>query len=292
MTNRLLAALAAAALLAAACGGNTESDPSPSAVATILDPSASPTGPASPTPASSPTATETAAAPTSAPTDDPDPTQPPPPPDEPNPNPEGVDPEHIPAGTYVYDTTGTTKTGGAEQALPSRTELVVSSPSNNRQTLRRDLRQDNGNGQQTTLTIGIDDGNFLLYRIHTVVKLGLLGEQENTFVANPPGVLGDPESDAGWRTSFTLSGNGTTAEVSLHLVGFATVTIGGTDVRAAVVDQDVTFSGDIQGTSSSRSWYRPEDLLALREESSTSVQSSGIQSTTNYQATLTSLRPS
>lgn len=291
MTTRQLAALtAAAALVATGCGGNPEADPSPSATATRVAPTLTPTSTASPIP--TPSATETAGVPTSAPTDGPAPTQPPPPPDEPNPNPEGVDPEHIPAGTYIYDTSGTTKTGGSEQALPSRTELIVSAPSNNQQTLRRDLRQDNGNGQQTTLTIGIDDGSFLLYRIHTTVKLALLPEQENTFVANPPGVLGDPESDAGWKTSFTMSGDGTTAEVSLHLVGFATVTVGGTDVRAAVVDQDVTFSGQIQGTSSSRSWYRPEDLLALREDSSTNVSSGGFQSTTSYQATLRSLSPS
>src|SRR5690606_4433899 len=140
---------------------------SPTATATTITPSPSPSATASPTSTPSPSATPTVAAPTAAPsTDNPEPSQPPPPPpSEPNPNLEGVDPEHIPAGTYVYETTGTTQTGGARQNLPSRTELVVSAPSNGRQTLRRDLRQDNGNGQQTTLSIGIDDGSFLLHRI-------------------------------------------------------------------------------------------------------------------------------
>ena len=292
MTIRPTAAVLTAALLLAACGGD-DPEAAPSATASAIEePTATPTGGASPT--ASPGASETA---TSAPTQAvPEPTTSPT--SQPNPNPEGVSPEPIPTGTYSYATSGWSQLGsGPQEPMPSTTTLSAASRSGGRQVVTRDLTDDEGYGQTIDRVMEYAKTGFFLHEVRTSAKVnvGLLGDitDNRAFVASPAGALGAPDSEVGWENTFTMRGDGVTLTVTAKLVRFEDVTVGGTTVRAAVVTQHVEFSGDLEGTSDSTSWFRPEDLLPLKEKSSSEVTQagSGVVQRSEYTATLNSLTP-
>ncbi|MDX1510133.1 MAG: hypothetical protein R3249_02195 [Nitriliruptorales bacterium] len=294
MTIRSTAAVLTVGLLLAACGGD-DPEATPSATAsTIVDPSGSPGDDTTAT--ASPTASETAT-PTQAPTETPpDPTSSPT--SQPNPNPEGATPEPIPTGTYSYATNGWSQLGnGPQEPMPSTTTLSAAAMSGGRQVVTRDLTDDEGYGQTIQRVMEYAKTGFFLHEVRTSakVKVGLLGDvvDNRTFVASPAGALGTPESEVGWENTFTMTGDGVTLTVTAKLVRFEDVTVGGTTVRAAVVTQHVEFSGDLEGTSDSTSWFRPEDLLPLKERSSSEVTQagSGVAQKSEYTATLKSLTP-
>lgn len=295
MTVRPLPIVVVTAVLLAACGSDGEESPSPGVTATALDDGGTAGPGSSPSPSTSPTTdAQTDATSTDTPTSAPDPTTPPV--SQPNPNPAGVDPEPIPAGRYAYTTNGWSKlAGGSQQNLPSTTWLVAAAPSGSRQNVTRDMRDGDGFGQTVRRLMEYGDDGFLLHEIETNARVQtLLGPVSDTrkLTTSPPGSLGAPDSEVGWTNTFTMSGDGVTAKITAKLVRFEDVTVGGQTLRAAVVTQDVTFTGEIEGTSTATTWLRPEDLLALKETSSTTVTSSGITQESQYSATLKSLTPS
>ena len=219
MTARSTAAVLATGLLLAACGGD-DPGPTPSATASaVVDPTGTPSDAATAT--ASPGASETT---TQAPTESPpDPTSSPT--SQPNPNPEGVDPEPIPTGTYSYATDGWSQLGnGTKEPMPSTTTLSAASMSGGRQVVTRDLTDDEGYGQTIQRVMEYAKTGFFLHEVRTSakVKLGLLGDvtDNRTFVASPAGALGAPDSEVGWENTFTMTGDGVTLTITARLVRF------------------------------------------------------------------------
>lgn len=199
----------------------------------------------------------------------------------------------VPAGTYHYDTTGSTRLGdGDPSPMPPQTTLSASpAAEDGTQVHVRDLRDEDGFGQVTTSTYRYADGGVLLERIAISTRVDVFGgiTDEREFVASPPAAIAAVGDTPGRTRSFTMDGDGTTLAVTLRVVRTETLVIDGVSVDTVVVEQVVDLSGDVTGRSTSTTWVRTSDLLPVREETESDVTSSGLRVRSEQQSQLGSL---
>ncbi len=203
-----------------------------------------------------------------------------------------VDP--IPAGTYTYDTSGTRQLGdNPEQQLPETTTLEAGPANSDDEQVRvRDLRDEDGYGgrNSTTLRYGVEGAVLLASTIESTVEIfGSPFTSTNELEADPPVLIGPLDAEVGFRATLHLVSDDVTVDGTLEIIRRETVTIGGTAVDTFVVDVHYDLSGEVEGTSDATWWVRPSDLLNVREEVATDVESRGLRYTEQYEAVLTSL---
>ncbi len=209
---------------------------------------------------------------------------------------EGDEQRPIPAGTYAYDTEGWRQVGEQpREDLPARTTFEASAAGGDDvQRHVRDLRDDEGHGSRTTTSFryGVE-GVVLLGTVleSTVDVFGSPFTSVEEFDADPPVTVAPRGGGVGFHADLRLVGDDVTITGTLDVVREEQVTVGGEVVDAYVVEVVYDLSGSIEGRSTATWWVRPADLLRLREETRTDVESRGIRYQEQYEATLTSLTP-
>jgi hypothetical protein len=199
-----------------------------------------------------------------------------------------------PAGRYQYATVGTSGIDGDEHPLPDQTTLRVSDPGRDGFQARvRDLRNEQGYGQLLAYDLHVRDNGIELSRITTATRVRLLGGMTDTrtFAADPPGPLVTTGDHVDSSHQFTMYSGATTIAMTIRIQGIESVSIGGTDVDAVVLEQHLVFDGDIEGTTTARAWLQLGDLLLLREQVDADLTSRDVRHVTSYSAELLSLTP-
>lgn len=196
------------------------------------------------------------------------------------------------AGTYRYATEGTTKIGELPpRDLPEETTLVAKSPSGDTQTFIRDLRDDEGNGTLTETDLVYRGSGVYLSRIKATSNFQGGGADVRELEPSKPELVLPAKDPVGFTTSFKVTGDGVTADVTLKILRTENVGIGGQSVEAIVTELKVIFSGEVTGTQRSTSWFSLKNSLLLKEDVSGDVQNGVIRVQTDYKATLKSLTP-
>lgn len=246
----------------------------PPSAGTSTGPAADPTTPSTTTAPADPTA-----APSPTPTTSPAPAEPtpsasPPPSDEATIAPTA-------AGTYVYDTDGSTRlNGGDETRLPEETSLEVPpADADGRQRAVRDLRDEGGNGNVTTTTTRTTGDEVLLESVTIRGSYGGI-TQTVTMTATSTFALATTSARAGDVTTGRLEGDGSTADITVEVLARDDAT---SSVRITTV-----LSGDLEGQQVSLLEVRTSDLLTLSEDVDSDVRSGFVRIETQYRAVLQS----
>ena len=198
----------------------------------------------------------------------------------------------VPAGTYRYDTTGSTQSsGGANHPMPSVTTLVADKPAGATQHATRDLRDPNGQGQtvETVLVYQADGVHVQEIKVTTVLGGGVTDVRDVT--ANPPPLIARTGAAPGDRYEFTLTGSGTTFHGVVAVQRLEQLVVGGQPVTTAVTKLDVDFSGSVTGHQSATDWVEGSHLLNVKEQVVTDAKAGALQTHTEYSATLQRLAP-
>ena len=198
----------------------------------------------------------------------------------------------LPAGTYHYDTSGSTQSsGGASHPMPSVTTLVADKASGAAQHATRDLRDPNGQGQtvETVLVYQADGVHLQEIKVTTVLGGGVTDVRDVS--ANPPPLIARTGAAPGDRYEFTLTGSGTTFHGRVAVQRLEQMVVGGQPVTTAVTKLDVDFSGSVTGHQSATDWVEGSHLLNVKEQIVTDAKAGALQTHTEYTATLQRLTP-
>jgi hypothetical protein len=166
-------------------------------------------------------------------------------------------------GTYRYDTTGeSTYSGGLNQDMPPVTTLTVDEADGLRQRSVRDLRESDGDGSVTeTVLLFRADGVYLESVKSTTIVAGFGNTSE--FRPEHPALVAKTGAAPGDHVEFTMSGDGSTAHVTIDVVREERVKVGDQEIDTFLVRTETLFSGDVEGESSSDTWYAPDRLLPV-----------------------------
>lgn len=187
-------------------------------------------------------------------------------------------PQPTTPGTYEYDTDGTLKLGNTSRDLPPVTTLVVAEPdADGRQVHVRDLRDDAGDGSVTRTTFRTTPEGVFLERLEIESSFSGFG-QTSVLVATSPFLVIPAGATTGTTTTGTLSGDGTTAEVTFRLTELGPV--------ESTSEIEAVLSGNIEGTQSSTQRARTSDRLIVFEHVVSDVMASGVRVQSDYEATL------
>lgn len=192
----------------------------------------------------------------------------------------------IPQGSYDYATSGQRNVSGNEQPMPEVTTLAATAPDDGLQRQTRDLRDSEGNGIVTESDLLYrPDGVFLSYvKITSRFQGGLTDVRE--FRLPRPQLIAPAGAGPGATRSFTMSGSGTRAQVSIRAHRYQDVTAGGRAVQTLLVQTDIVFSGALEGNQRSMTWFWPKHLLPVREQVRTDVRNGPIRLQSQYTATI------
>ena len=199
----------------------------------------------------------------------------------------------VPAGTYRYDTSGSSQSsGGASRPMPSVTTLKADTASGASQHTTRDLRDANGQGQtvETVLQYQPDGVHLAAIKVTTVLGGGITDVRD--LHADPPPLIARTGGAVGDRYEFTLTGSGTTFHGVITIQRAEQLVIGGQPVTTAVAKLHVDISGAVTGTQDSTSWVDPAHLLTAKEQVVTDAHAGALSTHTEYTATLQRLTPS
>ncbi|MFN2587726.1 MAG: hypothetical protein ABR613_06395 [Actinomycetota bacterium] len=192
----------------------------------------------------------------------------------------------IPEGTFDYATDGERSVSGNEEPMPETTTLTAAAPADGVQRQTRDLRDSEGNGILTESDLVYRGGGTALSYVKITARFqgGLTDVRE--FRLPRPEVIAPKGAGPGFARAFTMQGSGTRARVSIEALRYQDVTIAGRTVTALVVQNDIEFSGALEGHQRSTTWFWPKHLLPLREQVRTDVQNGPIRVQSNYVATI------
>lgn len=192
----------------------------------------------------------------------------------------------VPTGTYEYATNGRRSVSGNEESMPETTTLAAAAPADGAQRQTRDLRDSDGNGILTESDLLYRSGDVYLSYVKITARFqgGLTDVRE--FRLPRPQVIAPAGAGPGYRRGFTMQGSGTRAKVAIRALRYEDVTIAGKAVRALVVQNDIAFSGALEGHQRSTTWFWPKHLLPLREQVETDVRNGPIRVQSDYVATI------
>jgi hypothetical protein len=192
----------------------------------------------------------------------------------------------VPAGTLEYATQGERSVSGNESQMPETTTLAASAPADGVQRQTRDLRDSEGNGIVTDTDLLYREGSVYLTYVKITARFqgGLTDVRE--FRLPSPQLVAPAGGGPGYTRSFTMQGSGTRAKVSIRALRWQDVSAGGRTERALVVQNDIQFSGALEGSQRSTTWFWPKHLLPLREQVDTDVRNGPIRVQSNYVATI------
>ena len=192
----------------------------------------------------------------------------------------------IPQGRYDYATEGRRTVSGSSQDMPENTTLSAQAPNDNIQKQLRDLRDKDGNGTLTeTHLLYRPKGVYLTYiKVTSKFQGGLTDVRE--FNLPHPELIAPTGGGPGFKRSFAMEGSGTRADVAIAAQRWETVNVGGSSVKALVVQTNIKFSGSLEGEQNSVAWFWPKHVLTLKEQVRTDVSSGPVRLQSSYQATL------
>ncbi|HEV2754488.1 MAG TPA: hypothetical protein VG318_01765 [Actinomycetota bacterium] len=192
----------------------------------------------------------------------------------------------VPADTYDYATQGERSVSGNEEPLPETTTLSAAAPASGLQRQTRDLRDSEGNGILTETDLLYRGGDVYLKYVKITARFqgGLTDVRE--FRLPRPQMIAPAGAGPGFKRGFTMEGSGTRAKVALQALRYEDVTISGKTVRALVVQNDIVFSGALEGYQNATTWFLPKHLLPLREQVETDVRNGPVRLQSNYVATI------
>ena len=165
-------------------------------------------------------------------------------------------------GTYRYTTTGTFVASlGLPQSRNGEATLVVDPASG---TDQHSVKTAPGRG--TDQVLRLDGGNVYLVSLR-LTESGVTKE----FRPQPPGLALPAGASPGrtWSWQATSTDGQTQVSSSFRAVRTETVTVGGAQVEALVVEVSLTTTGDVTLTSTQTAWTVPRLGLIVRQDDAT-----------------------
>jgi hypothetical protein len=198
----------------------------------------------------------------------------------------------LPAGTYRYDTTGSSQSsGGANRPMPAVTTLKADPATGVSQHSVRDLRDQNGVGQAVDTVLQFQPDGVHIESLKITTNLGGGATDVRDLRANPPALIAKTGGGVGDRYEFTMTGSGMTLHGVVTVQRPERITIGGQSVNTVVVQLDVDFSGSVTGTQKSTAWVDPTHLLNVKEQVVSDAKAGVLTTHSEYTATLQRLQP-
>ena len=197
-------------------------------------------------------------------------------------------------GIYRYETNGQSSVSGGVTTgapYPAITTLTADPPDGSAQHSTRDLRDNHGNGSVTETTDDYQaDGVHLVHIKVTTTYAGITDVRD--FQPSPTPLIAPTGAGPGSHVHFTMTGSGTTADVTIDVLRTETVDIGGMPINAFAVRTVTNLSGQVNGQTTSDTWVAPDHDLTLKEHVVTDA-TVGLNSVhSDYTATLQSVAPS
>ena len=196
------------------------------------------------------------------------------------------------AGTYYYDTSGRSTFAGSTTAFPDVTTLLVDRPSGTRQRLVRNLRDAAGNGLASEFTLDYrPEGVFLVSLRLTVVFSGVTEVRD--LRPPTPVLLLATGARPGARVEADLGG-ATAAKLVVDVVGEEQVVVRGRPLDTLVVRTTITLApADVTGRNELTINIDRGTRLWVRERAVTDASAAGGLFTlhSSYTATIQSLTP-
>ncbi|MEY2423281.1 MAG: hypothetical protein QOI95_3348 [Acidimicrobiaceae bacterium] len=188
------------------------------------------------------------------------------------------------AGKYTYHATGTTSLNGPPSSVDVQAVTTI-----------EDLNDDD---QRATTTGGGggagDQVQVLRYSSDKIELLSLEMTGAVHKVFNGPVLFAPVPGSVGqaWAWDLTSTDALTHVHQSSRIDRTETVTIGGQSVDTVVVETDLTFSGDINGSGHLTSWVSPIYKVGVRSHSTLDATYATFHLTSDITADLLDLRPS
>ena len=286
-TGRAAAVLATACLTLAACGGGGDEvrrlQPAPTTATAAPEGSTTTVAPAAAGEATTTTPRRAAAAPTTTPAARPPAAAAATP---------GAATGPPPAGTYRYDTSGSSTFGLGPIPYPAVTTLMVDSATGTRQRSVRDLRDPSGTGalSETVLDYRADGVYLISLRLTTRVA-GTTDVRE--LRPGAPVLFLPTTARPGSHAEFDIAANGgAPAHVVVDVLREETVTVGGQAVAALVIRAATTLPpGPVSGSQELTVSFDRGSRLIVKERQVTDAVAGLLSLHSEYDATLQRLTP-
>jgi hypothetical protein len=199
----------------------------------------------------------------------------------------------LPAGTYRYDTTGSTQSsGGSSRPMPAVTTLKADAASGASQHTLRDLRDQNGLGQAVETVLLFPPDGVRIQSLKITTNLGGGVTDVRDLRADPPALIAKTGGGVGDHYEFTMTGSGMTLHGVITVQRAERLVIGGQSLNTAVVQLNVDFSGSVTGTQKTTAWIDPTHLLNVKEQVVSDAKAGVLTTHSEYTATLQRLQPS
>lgn len=192
------------------------------------------------------------------------------------------------AGTYRYDTSGSTVVAGSTITFPAVTTLVVDPPAGTRQRSTRNLRDAAGNGSAIEFTLDYRPAGVHLVGLR--LTTGFAGATDTRELAPASPVLLLPTgAKTGVHLEYGLAAAAGTARLVVDVLGEERLIIGGRVVDTLVMRVVVSLPpGDVTGRQELTVNIDPGTRLWVRERSVADASAAGglITLHSEYAATL------
>lgn len=205
-------------------------------------------------------------------------------------------PQPAAAGTYRYDTDGSTTTSGAvnqSRDLPDVTTLEIEQLDGGRQRSTQDMRDADGNGSVTTTVLQFKDGGVFLESIHIEATTSGFTVAYD-FRPSPAPLVASAQPEVGDQFTFSMESTdgAIQADVTIDVQARETVSAAGQSVDALKVRTHTEFSGDVEGENTSTAHMSIEHRLTVREHSVSDARFGVTRSQTEYTTVIQKLTPS
>jgi hypothetical protein len=193
------------------------------------------------------------------------------------------------AGTYRYDTSGTSTFALTVVPYPAVSTLVVDPPDGTRQHSVRDLRDAEGTGPVIDFTLDYrPDG---IYVEGLKLAVGYEGAPPSGQELRPPSpqLLVPSDAAPGTHLEHDLSAGAATAHLVIDIGGHEPVDVGGQSVDAMVVHMVSSVpAGAVTGSVDLTAWLAPSVSLWVKERLALQASAAGGALTlrSQYEATL------
>jgi len=195
------------------------------------------------------------------------------------------------AGTYRYDTAGSSTFGLSPVPFPAVTTLMVDSATGTRQRSVRDLRDPSGTGvlRESVLDYRPDGVHLLSLRVTT--RMG--GTTDVRELRPAPVRLLPTSAGPGAHSEFDVPVNGgAPAHVVVDVVGEEQVAVGGQPVGALVIRAVTTLPpGPVSGRQEHTVWFDRASRLVVKERQATDAVAGLLAYRSWYEATLQRFTP-
>jgi hypothetical protein len=165
------------------------------------------------------------------------------------------------------------------------TTLTAYRPQGVRQRSVRDLRDSNGNGGVIETILEFRDDGVYLDSLKITTTNGPISDVRELRPAKPVKVA-RTGAQVGDHVQFTMSGSNTEARVTIDIVRRQRLAVGSRSIDTVLVRSVTRFSGELQGESTSDTWYDPRHLLPVKEHVVTDARVGPNSVHTEYRAEL------